>query len=162
MTTEKNKNIIIYIVLILIFFITVNLKLTIFKQQPMYDSKSDVGLFTTESAFQYRYAKMVSEAKAIPSFDKKAQWPEGIKTFSELTVFMEYVCGITYRIIRVIFPSMQFHVFIAYFLSIFTSLVIIAVFLGVKITGADKWTLLFVAQFMHLHLSLSQELHYMR
>lgn len=99
------------------------------KQLPNYDSKDDTALFWTESAFQYRYAKIVADTGTIPEADAAAQFPEGARPHKEFTLFMEYTAGYLYRVLWGDNKAVPFHVFLIYFISIFSSLTLLAVYL---------------------------------
>ncbi|MEW6556439.1 MAG: tetratricopeptide repeat protein [Elusimicrobiota bacterium] len=126
----NSKKIICYAVLVLIYLtvsyfkiITINKELLLHKEEP------DTLLFFTESAFQYRYAKMIAEGNRVPEIDIKAQWPEGIKPYSELTMLMPMVHGYTYRIFIKFFPKVPFHIYLFYFICFYTSLTVCIVFI---------------------------------
>ena len=84
--------------------------------------------YRTESAVQYRYAKMVAEGKPIPTHDVMLQFPEGVETFRDLTVLMEYVAGYMYRLLGGIVENTSFHVFLIGLTSFFSSLSVIAAY----------------------------------
>ncbi|MEW6078622.1 MAG: tetratricopeptide repeat protein [Thermodesulfobacteriota bacterium] len=113
-----------------------------YKDRPLYDPRSDAGFFYTEEAFQYRYARMTAGGEAIPCFDKKAQWPEGVRPFRDLTLFQEYLHGTAFRLFSVFVKTVPLHVFLIYFVSFFSSLAVLALFSSARALGADRGTAL--------------------
>ena len=67
---------------------------------PHYRPGEDAGYFNVESAFQYRYARMIAAGIAVPEVDRDAQYPEGVRTSSELTMPMKYLTGWTHAFLR--------------------------------------------------------------
>ena len=86
------------------------------------------GLYWSEEALQYRYAKMVAEGEAIPSHDEKLMYPDGVRTFQYLTVFLEYLIGYSYRLVGYSSFDVPFHVFATWFTSFFLTLSAISVY----------------------------------
>ena len=91
-----------------------------------FDPRDDAGLFWTESAFHYRYAKMVAEGRALPETDLAMQYPEGIGVFRDEMPVMEVVGGRLYRLGH---SSKPFHVFLLEFVCIYSSLILIPAFI---------------------------------
>lgn len=92
---------------------------------PRYDPEDDTGYFRVESAFQYRYARMIARGEPIPDIDKDAQYPEGVRVGRELTMAMEYATGWTYRLMPWKTPP-DFLFFVILWVSAFSSLSIVA------------------------------------
>ncbi|MEW6557304.1 MAG: tetratricopeptide repeat protein [Elusimicrobiota bacterium] len=132
-TCFGNKWFIIGIVIAL-YFIASFYKIYLTKKLPHYNPKDDTGFYWTESAFQYRYAKMITRGEKIPKIDYYAQWPEGVNVFKEFTVFEEIIIGHIYRVVT-IFMNIPFHIFVIYFIAFFSSLSIIAIYLTAKEFG---------------------------
>ncbi len=63
-------------------------------------SAGGAGLFFSESAVHYHYARLIAEGKEIPEIDKRLQYPEGVDTREELTIFMEYLPGMLGRLLE--------------------------------------------------------------
>ncbi len=122
----------------LIFLSASLLKVSLYEKTPGFNLKDDRGFYNTESAFHYRYARMVAEGKRIPTIDTRIQYPEGIRVFSNITVFMEIVVGKLYRFVLTFFPRIPFHVFLAYFICFFSSISIFAVYL-VTVQLCRRW-----------------------
>ncbi|MFW5988779.1 MAG: tetratricopeptide repeat protein [Desulfosudaceae bacterium] len=116
-----------------------------YQQRNSYHPESDIGFFYTEGAFQYRYARLVADNEPIPRHDQKAQWPEGIYPFQELTLLQEYLHGLSYRVFTAFFPEVPFHVFLIYFISFFSLLAGAALFFGARVLGAGPVAALFCA-----------------
>jgi len=119
----------IFLAFVLIFSGFSFFKVQHLKLLPNYDSKDDTALFWTESAFQYRYAKLVADNGTIPEVDIAAQFPEGARPHKEFTLFMEYTAGYLYRAIWGDSKAVPFHVFLIYFIGVFSSFTLLAVYL---------------------------------
>lgn len=115
-------------VLLFIFFISMFMKIFFFVHLTVFDYHDDTALFWTESAFQYRYARMVAHGDPLPSIDYKVQHPEGLKIFSHITIAMELFSGYLYQFFSIVFPHLPFHVFLIYFICLFSSVSIFAVY----------------------------------
>lgn len=66
----------------------------------------------------------------MPRLDRDAQWPEGVAPVREFTMGMEYAAGASYRALRGLLGGVPFHVYLAAFVSFWSSLSIGAAFLG--------------------------------
>src|SRR3989339_2225237 len=66
---------------ILIFFAISFYKVHLTVNLPRYNAYDDTNFYSSESAFQYRYAKMIAEGKRIPEIDYNAQYPEGLYVY---------------------------------------------------------------------------------
>lgn len=97
------------------------LKVNYSKTQQAYDPNDETAYYWSESAFQYRHAKLIGEGKKIPSIDVDAQFPEGVATTRELTQFMERTTGLVYRLVNYVHP-LPFREFVIYFFSLISSL----------------------------------------
>ena len=115
-------------IIIAIYILASLLELDHFQHAPYFHPQNDTWLFTSESALQYRYARMVAKGRSIPRLDVKVQYPEGLELFSNLTVSMEFVSGYLYRFLSR-FISFPFHVFLIYFVCFFSSLTIFPAYL---------------------------------
>lgn len=128
--------------LIVLFLIASLIRAHHFKNLEYYNPADDTGLFWTESAFQYRYAKMVAEGETVPAFDPKVQHPRGLRVRENVTVFMEYLDGVLYRSLGGRIP---FHVFLIYAICFTTSLGVLAVY-GASVSFWDsRWAGVFAA-----------------
>jgi hypothetical protein len=56
--------------------------------------------FVAEGAAHLRYTAMVANGHALPSVDRAAEWPEGLRVWRETSPAMEYVFGWAARLIR--------------------------------------------------------------
>ncbi|MFH1680063.1 MAG: hypothetical protein ABIH26_05390 [Candidatus Eisenbacteria bacterium] len=116
-------------------------KIHLFEASPRYDPRTDRLLFWTESAFHYRYAKMVAEGKPIPEIDYAAQMPEGLRPFSHITIGMELVSGALFRALRAAgLVDAPFHVFLIRFICWFSSLSILGAYLAGRAVWRGAWT----------------------
>jgi hypothetical protein len=116
-----------------------------YKDRPLYNPRSDIAFFYTEEAFQYRYTRMVANGEAVPRLDRKAQWPEGIAPFRDLTLFQEYLHGTAFRLFSAVAGAVPLHLFLIYFVSFFSTLAVAALFFSARALGADNRTALFCA-----------------
>lgn len=148
--TPLIKNTVIKIILILIIFIiSIQIRIIFFKNQNNY-LESD---FFGESAFYYRYAKMIAEGNAIPDVDYKSSSVGDYKT-SEDTLLNDYICGYLYKIINLIYP-VDFHIFIRIIIPFFFSLNCIPLFLLVQIfTNNFKISLLSIFFYLFIPLNV--------
>lgn len=89
--------------------------------------KDETAYFWTESAFQYRYARMIAVGKQLPKVDTEAQYPEGLDLNRHMTVLMEYVCGWLYR--NVVPSKVPLHFFVIFFMSVISSVSIVPVYI---------------------------------
>jgi tetratricopeptide (TPR) repeat protein len=88
------------------------------------------GFFWSETAFQYRYAKMIAEGAdnlwQVLQEDKALQHPEGVNAFLDYALFMEFVHGYAYRWFAP--KTLPFHIFLIHFVSWYTSLFILLLY----------------------------------
>jgi hypothetical protein len=89
--------------------------------------------FAAEGAAHYRYTEIVANGGVVPSLDRKAQWPEGLRVYRETSVGMEYLYGLVYRLLPGRKPDLAR--FVRFFTAFFFSL---AVF-PVAFFSADLW-----------------------
>lgn len=111
-------------------------KVRLFSLSPGFDPADDTAFFWSESAFQYRYAKMISLGLPIPETDRAAQFPEGARPREEFTLGMELLSGGLHRLFFGEGRGPPFHVYLTYFISFYTSLALLAVYgLGLALGG---------------------------
>jgi|GEM_PF-1137197 len=91
-----------------------------------YFTRDEACIYWTESAFQYRYAKMVARLGALPSIDSMVEAPAGFNLKKNHPVTMEVIAGLVYRFLHIQIP---FHYFLIIFVSFYSSLPVIPVFL---------------------------------
>jgi len=108
--------------LLLLYVFSSLIKLDAYKAVPAFNPEDDTGLFSSESAFQYRYARLCASGEKIPEIDRFAQWPEGLRVRENITVMMEYVSGFAYRIATRLGFELPFHVFLIGFICFWSSL----------------------------------------
>jgi len=99
-----------------------------FLDSPRFASQDDTGIFWSESAFHYRYARMIAHGLAVPAMDRDAEWPEGVAPLREFTMGMEYAAGLSYRALRPFLGGAPFHIYLAGFIAAWSSLSIAAAF----------------------------------
>ncbi|HOX37651.1 MAG TPA: hypothetical protein PL033_06645 [Candidatus Brocadiia bacterium] len=99
-----------------------------------YSRFGDVGMFSTEGAMKYRYMKQVALGGEIPERDLDAEFPEGIRPWAEVPLFMEVIAGRAYRILG---AGMAVHEFQLVFISLWTALNLIPLYLWARwMTGS--------------------------
>ncbi len=128
-------------VLLFIFFFMVGFKAYSIFNNPNFNAEDDTALFWTESALQYRTAKIVAHYGSIPSLDEKLQYPEGLDIKNRLTVLMEIISGYTYRLF--VPNAVPFHIFIIIFVSFVSSLTIFPLYLSLRLINKESQAGLF-------------------
>ena len=86
-------------------------------------------LFYSDAAFRYRYAREFAYGREIPEIDLRAQYPEGLKVRSLIHLTMDACIGYSYRLLAPLFRYPPFHIYVKYFVSIFSSLLVLGLFL---------------------------------
>jgi hypothetical protein len=119
------------------------IKVRLFSLSPGFDPSDDTAFFWSESAFQYRYAKMAAEGVTIPETDAAAQFPEGARPREEFTLGMELLSGGLYRLLFGGGQGPPFHVYLTWVISFYTSLTLLSVYaLGLALGGGRAGALL--------------------
>ena len=99
-------------------------KVGLMHYNPGYTPVADKGMFWSETAFQYRYAKLFAENDPqvwrILKKDVGLQYPDGVDTWRDYTTFMEPFDGMVYRL--AVPKSIPFHAFLLWFVALFSSL----------------------------------------
>lgn len=95
--TSRLEAFVPYAVLAALLMLNVFLKVRHSVSLPRFDPLDETGYFKVESAFQYRYARLAALGQAAPEIDAAAQYPEGVRAPRELTLWMTYATGWTYR-----------------------------------------------------------------
>ena len=103
-------------------------KVILTKASPYFDEKDETGLFWTENALQYTYAKRVAQGKGVPEWDQNVQYPEGLRVAEEFTTTLEIASGTLYRWLSRLGLSVPFHVFAVYFVSFVSSLSVLPLY----------------------------------
>jgi tetratricopeptide (TPR) repeat protein len=111
-------------------------KIKLLKRLPFFNPNDGLGFYWTENAFHFRHAQMVAEGKGIPVVDIDIQYPEGLNIRRYITPFPDWVSGSLYRLLS---PAVPLHVFLIYFVSIFSTLSVVAVFLAGRILWRSNW-----------------------
>jgi len=122
--------------LILIFSFMVGMKLYFTFSRTFYSPRDDTALFWTESALQYRTAKLVATHGSLPALDLKTQHPEGLDIKGRLTVLMEIITGYTYRFL--IPKTIPFHIFLLIFVAVYSSLSIFPLYHSINLLCNKK------------------------
>ena len=127
---------IIYAILVL-FFIGLN---SFIKIHNFGDGK----LYYSDAALRFHYAEMYSQGKKIPVIDKQVLYPEGLRVRTLIHLTMDWVIGNSYRLL---FSKIPFTDYVKYFVSIFSSLSVLIVFLLGKTLWRRKESGLIAAVF---------------
>lgn len=133
-TFNNYLRILILVIILVIYFLVSFFKVSQFNPSRL-NPKDDSGIFWTEAAFQYRYARMIAQGEKIPRVDYAAQYPEGVKPFEEFTLCMEISTGYLYRLAHYLYQLFfrknlsPFHIFLPYCIAFYSSLTIFAVYL---------------------------------
>ncbi|MFH1957789.1 MAG: hypothetical protein ABIJ15_04865 [bacterium] len=102
----------------------------------------EFGLFRVEEATRYRYAELASEGKKIPEIDRRIQYPEGLNVKKHFTTLSQRVIGGSYRILRL---KMPFHVYVIYFMFLYSSLSVLALYkIAFLLSGSGAFSLIAV------------------
>lgn len=100
-------------------------------------------LYTQECAFHYYFTKLAASGQGLPEVDYNIQSPEGFKVRESEPMVMENFAGWMYR---TFFKRLDFDLYIAYFVMIFSSLSGIALFfIAEKLFKNNKIAALFSA-----------------
>ncbi len=122
--------------LLLIFLFIVGSKIFSILNHQNFNLKDDTALCWTESALQYRTAKVIATHGFMPALDTRTQHPEGLAMKNRLTVLMEVVSGYTYRFL--IPKAVPFHVFLVIFVSFFSSLSVFPLYLSIHLVCRQR------------------------
>ena len=115
------------LLLAVVLVLAVQLKLRHSLASPRFHPADDTGYFRAESAFQYRYAKMLALGQELPEVDLDAQFPEGVRVAQELTLGMERATAATFRLLPT--RPEAFHIFVLLWVALVSSLSIWALYL---------------------------------
>jgi hypothetical protein len=132
--------------LILLFMAGYNIY-TVYSR-PRFNIRDDTGLFWTESAMQQRSAALMASQGYLPVSDKKAQYPEGLKYKERLCTVMEFTAGYVYRIF--IPKNVPFHFYLIIFISLWSSLSVMPLYLLIHLLTKNKLSALLGALFYAL------------
>ena len=129
------------LILALIVIFMISYKINTVYRSRYFNTKDDTGIFWTESALQQRTAKIVAVNGRLAVSDKNAQYPEGLEYRDRLTTTMEIIAGYIYRLF--IPGQLPFHFFLIIFISIWSSLSIIPLYLSSCLVTKNKTSGLF-------------------
>ena len=125
-----------FVAVVAIYFAASAHKIHSFQDLPWYDAADGTALFWTENAFHYRHFLMVSQGEGIPALDTVIQHPEGLDTGRYVTAVMERVSGTLHRLF---FSGVAPHVFLVWFIGLFSSLSVFAAFLAGRALWRSPW-----------------------
>lgn len=131
------------LLLAVLVMVGVNLKVRLSTTNPRYDPEDETGFFRTESAFQYRYARIAAAGRALPDPDRAAQWPEGVSPRRELTSVMERLTGLSYRLFAP--RGTEFRWFVLLWVAVVSSLSMAALFFCAEPLTGSPWLALLAA-----------------
>ena len=113
-------------VVCLLFYYMSAAKYSTVRRVPLFSPTNDAGLFWTESAFHYHYAKLAASDAGIPAIDERMQFPEGMHVFRDETPMMERFAGFCYRNLGG--AKIPFHVFLLLLACFYSSAIIFPAF----------------------------------
>ncbi len=119
---NKPKRIIINSIIYLIVLMTLISLSSLIKIHNFGDGK----LYYSDAALRFHYAEMYNQGKKIPTIDKQVLYPEGLRVRTLIHLTLDWIIGNSHRIL---FPKIPFTDYVKYFVSIFSSLSILLVFL---------------------------------
>jgi tetratricopeptide (TPR) repeat protein len=120
----RRKRALTALVLLVLFAGNVGLKVRLYPDHPLHVS---------DPALRYRYARMIAEGDPVPDVDPKVQAPEGLRVRSLLFLLQDAAIGGTYRIFTSLSPGTSFDVYLKWFLCVFSSLPLLAVFFAARL-----------------------------
>jgi hypothetical protein len=112
-------------VVCLLFYYMSATKFSTVRRLSIFSPSTDAGLFWTENAFHYHYAKLAAGA-GIPEIDSRMQYPEGMHVFRDETPMMERFAGFCYRHLGG--SKVPFHVFLLLLACFYSSAIIFPAF----------------------------------
>lgn len=119
--SKKRRNTIVITAYIIVIIILIGLN-SFIKIHNFGDGES----YYSDAALRFHYAEMFSQGKTIPVIDNQILYPEGLRVRTLIHLTMDWVIGNSYRLL---FPKIPFTVYVKYFVSIFSSLSVLLVFL---------------------------------
>jgi hypothetical protein len=122
--------------LVAIFVFMVTFKLVTLYRNPSFNQANDTALFWTESALQYRTAKLIAAHGTVALQDEKLQHPEGVNIKERLTILMETITGCAYR--YCVPKSIPFHVFVLIFVALVSSLSVFPLHGAISLISRSK------------------------
>jgi tetratricopeptide (TPR) repeat protein len=124
------KELLPLIALFIVIALYAAFKVGLMQCNPGYTPAEDKGMFWSETAYQYRYAKMFAENDPhvwqTLKRDTRLQYPDGVDTWKDYTTFMEPFDGLAYRIFAP--KNIPFHVFLLWFVALFSSLTALLIY----------------------------------
>ncbi len=113
-------------VVCLLFYYISQAKFSTVRQMSVFSPTNDAGLFWTENAFHYHYAKLAASGAGIPEIDTRMQYPEGMHVLRDETPMMERFAGFCYRHLGG--SKLPFHVFLLLLACVYSSAIIFPAF----------------------------------
>lgn len=95
----------------------------------------DHALFHSDAALRYRYAEMVGHGRPVPVVDSLVQAPEGLRVRALDFILEDVVAGNGYRLATRFAPTLEFPVYLKWFVCLFSSLMVLIVYL----LGSAVW-----------------------
>jgi hypothetical protein len=122
-----------------LYAVSAGLRIYLTVTGPYFDGRDPSGLYWSESALQYHYAERVGRGEGIPPNDLKAQMPEGLRVWDELTIGMELVVGGLYQVASLAGFHASFHWYSVVAVACIGALAVFGVFgLGREIWGRNE------------------------
>lgn len=113
-------------VVCLLFYYISQAKFSTVRQMSVFSPTNDAGLFWTEGAFHYHYAKLAASGVGIPEIDTRMQYPEGMHVLRDETPMMERFAGFCYRHLGG--SKLPFHVFLLLLACFYSSAILFPAF----------------------------------
>jgi len=92
-------------------------------------------LYQSDAALRYRYAAMVGAGKRVPVVDSMVQAPEGLRVRALDFILEDVVAGSGFRLAARLAPGLDFPVYLKWFVCLFSSLMVLIVYL----LGSTVW-----------------------
>jgi asparagine N-glycosylation enzyme membrane subunit Stt3 len=147
----NHKRLISYGALLLFCIAIVCLKAVLGFQNFAYNPRSDLNLYPTEAALQYHWSEVVAKGGDIPLALARAQYPEGLRVGTDVTIAMEYVAGYCYRFLAEPLGAGPFHRYSIWFIAVMSTTAVPVVFILALALFRSHWAAWCAALLYGLH-----------
>ncbi|MFT5126638.1 MAG: hypothetical protein ACI8W8_000233 [Rhodothermales bacterium] len=130
-----------WLLLALLFVAASAWRVHLSRTAPGYNPHDDTGMYWTENAFHYRYARAIARGETIPLVDPMVQAPTGLDLGRHISLFMEYLAGWGFRA----FGGDSFPRFLSLLIGFTCGLGVLAVFGAALALWRRPWPALFAA-----------------
>lgn len=133
-TSPAARNLAIELFLLLgLTFLATLFRITLSFAHPAYRPGDATAYYPAEAALQYRWAHDLAVQGKLPSVDRRAQWPEGLRFGTDITPVMEHIAAWLFRSTAP--SSLSFFDFSIWFVAAVSSLGAILAYLAVRLLG---------------------------